>query len=308
MKVLNLGSLNIDRIYQVEHFVEPKETIKADVYKELCGGKGLNQSIALAKAGADVYHAGCIGQDGEMLISILKEHGVKTDYVRRSQKPSGHAVIQVNREGQNNIIICGGANDDVTESYIDEVLTGFSKEDMILLQNEISNVDYAIRKARERGMKIVVNPSPINQALETYELQEVDYFILNEVEGKYLSGKESDSPVEMMEELKVKFPQAAFVLTLGENGAYYFDAKSCVFQKRYQVEAVDTTGAGDTFSGYFLAGIMQGRGIEESLRSAGMAAALAVSRHGAAPSIPELQEVNAILKEEKKYGKDNFGC
>lgn len=298
MKILNLGSLNIDRIYQVEHFVEPKETIKAVAYKELCGGKGLNQSIALAKAGADVYHAGCIGQDGAMLVSILREHGVKTDYLRHSTKPSGHAVIQVNEEGQNNIIICGGANDDVTESYIDEVLADFSKEDMILLQNEISNVGYAIRKAREKGMKIVVNPSPVNQALETYGLHRVDYFILNEVEGKYLSGKESDRPEEMMEGLKEKFPQSAFVLTLGENGAYYFDAKSCVYQKSYQVEAVDTTGAGDTFSGYFLAGLVQGRGIEENLRCASMAAALAVGRHGAAPSIPNMQEVNAILEKE----------
>ncbi len=298
MKILNFGSLNIDKIYQVEHFVEPKETIKAAAYKELCGGKGLNQSIALAKAGADVYHAGCIGQDGEMLVNILKEHRVKTDYLRHSTKPSGHAVIQVNREGQNNIIICGGANDDVTEPYIDEVLSDFSKEDMILLQNEISNVDYAIRKARDRGMKIVVNPSPVNQELETYGLQKVDYFILNEVEGKYLSGKETDRPEEMMEGLKEKFPRAAFVLTLGENGAYYFDAERCVYQKSYQVEAVDTTGAGDTFSGYFLAGLVQGRRIEESLRSASMAAALAVSRHGAAPSIPDMQEVNEILNKE----------
>jgi len=300
MKILNLGSLNIDRIYQVEHFVEPKETVKAVAYKESCGGKGLNQSIALAKAGVDVYHAGCVGQDGEMLVSILKQYGVKTDYLRYSTKPSGHAVIQVNGEGQNNIIICGGANDDVTEPYIDEVLAGFSKEDVLLLQNEISNVGYAIGKAHERGMKIVVNPSPVNQALEIYSLHKVDYFILNEVEGKYLSGKESDRPEEMMEGLKAKFPQAAFVLTLGENGAYYFDAKSCLYQKCYQVEVVDTTGAGDTFSGYFLAGFVQGRGIEESLRRASMAAALVVSRHGAAPSIPDLQEVNEILEKEGK--------
>lgn len=300
MKILNLGALNIDRIYQVEHFVEPKETIKAVAYEELCGGKGLNQSIALAKAGADVYHAGCIGQDGEMLVNLLREYGVKTDYLRYSTGPSGHAVIQVNEEGQNNIIICGGANDDVTEFYIDEVLADFSREDMILLQNEIPNVDYAIRKAHERGMKIVINPSPVNQALETYELRSIDYFILNEVEGKYLSGKESDRPGEMMEGLREKFPQAAFILTLGENGAYYFDAKDCVYQASYQVESVDTTGAGDTFSGYFLAGLVQGRGIEECLRRASMAAALAVSRHGAAPSIPDLQEVNKILEQEGK--------
>ena len=300
MKILNLGSLNIDKIYRVEHFVEPKETIKAAAYEELCGGKGLNQSIALAKAGAEVYHAGCIGQDGGMLVNILEEYGVKTDYLRHSTKPSGHAVIQVNGEGQNNIIICGGSNDDVTEAYIEEVLADFSREDMILLQNEISNVDFAIRKAHERGMKIVVNPSPVNKALETYGLESVDYFILNEVEGKYLSGKESDRPEDIMEGLKEKFPQAAFVLTLGENGAYYFDAKSCVYQKSYDVEAVDTTGAGDTFSGYFLAGLVQGRGIEENLRSASMAAALAVSRHGAAPSIPALQEVNEILEKERR--------
>ena len=148
MKILNLGSLNIDKTYSVKRFVQPKETIQALDYEEFCGGKGLNQSVALARAGAEVYHAGAVGGDGRILLDMLKEAGADTGYVETLDGASGHAVIQIDESGQNNIIICGGTNRKITREYISSVLEHFGKGDLILLQNEISNIDFAMEEAK----------------------------------------------------------------------------------------------------------------------------------------------------------------
>lgn len=292
MKILNLGSLNIDKTYSVNHYAEAGETIQATTHGEFCGGKGLNQSIALARAGADVFHAGCIGQDGNILSETLAGAGVKTELIRKSQKPSGHAVIQVNHEGQNKIMIFGGANSDVTPEYIDEVLEHFNREDMLLLQNEISNVPYAIEKAGEKGMTVVFNPSPISSSIEQCDLRKVDYLILNEVEGRKLAGTDSENPDEILKKLHSKYPQAVVVLTLGSRGSCYMDDKEFFHQEIFPAEVIDTTGAGDTFTGYFLAGIARGKQPGEAMKYAALASALSVGRHGASPSIPAYEEVH----------------
>lgn len=294
MRILNFGSLNIDKTYKVEHFVREKETIKALKYEEFSGGKGLNQSVALAKAGARVVHAGCIGNDGDRLVSLLADSGANTDYIRVCGGPSGHAIIQVDEAGQNSIIIYGGANDEITKGYIEKVLDDFGPGDMLLVQNEIQNVAYAISRAKQKGIKIAFNPSPINDGLEECDLHSVDYFILNEVEGEWLSRESRDNPKAMMKKLTQDYPKAAFVLTLGDKGAYYFDSIQKIYQEIYKVEAVDTTGAGDTFTGYFLAGIANGRPVPEALKYASIAAAISVSRKGAAGSIPNMEEVAAF--------------
>lgn len=303
MRILNLGSLNIDKTYKVSHFVEPKETIKTLEYKEFCGGKGLNQSIALSKAGAKVYHAGCMGKDGDVLLEFLADKQVNTEHIRKSERPSGHAIIQVDEEGQNSILICGGANEDVTKNYIDAVLEEFGREDMLLVQNEVSNVAYAIKRAAVKGMRITFNPSPINEEIDACDLCKVDYFIVNEVEGKYLAGTGSDDPQIIMDKLKKRFPKAGIVLTLGEKGAYYSDEAETIYQKSYKMNVVDTTGAGDTFTGFFLAGIAEGRRMEESLRLASIAAGISVGRPGAASSIPDMEEVNAVFRQERLLKK-----
>ena len=297
MKVLNIGSLNIDRVYGVDHFVRPGETIKTRTYAEACGGKGLNQSIALARSGAEVHHVGAVGADGGMLLDVLKASGVHTEGTKSLSGASGHAVIQVDQNGQNNIIICGGANDSVSKEMIDEAVKEVEEGDIVLLQNEISNVGYAAETAKKAGAKVALNPSPINENLKTIPMNLVDYFILNEIEGKEISGAESEEPEEIMEKLKAKYPDAAFVLTLGEKGSWYFDKARCFKQDIYKVKAVDTTAAGDTFCGYFLSGITKGREISEILKTASAASAIAVSRNGAAPSIPEYEEVEKFVAE-----------
>ncbi len=297
MKVLNLGSLNIDKTYIVEHFAEAGETIQAVTYKEFCGGKGLNQSIALAKAGADVFHAGCVGQDGTVLLEALQKAGVKTELIRTSREASGHAVIQVDCDGQNKIMIFSGANSDVTLEYIDEVLKHFTHGDMLLLQNEISNVSYAIEKAKEKGLTVVFNPSPISSSIEYYDLQKTDCFILNEVEGKKLANTLTEDAEEILRKLRGKYPKAVFVLTLGNKGSYYADDSVILHQEIFRTEVIDTTGAGDTFTGYFLAMIADGRSPEEAMRYASLASSISVSRRGASPSIPDYEEVRRKMSE-----------
>ena len=297
MKIINIGSLNIDRIYGVEHFVQPGETIKVRTYSEACGGKGLNQSIAAARSGAEVHHAGAVGSDGGMLLEILRISGVHTGKTKILSGASGHAVIQVDKNGQNNIIICGGANDAVSMGMIDDALREISEGDIVLLQNEISNVGYAVEQAKKAGAKIALNPSPINENLKTIPMDLIDYFILNEIEGKEISGAESEEPETIMGKLKEKYPKAAFVLTLGEKGSWYFDETRCFKQEIYKVKAVDTTAAGDTFCGYFLSGLTKGKEIPEILKTASAASASAVSRSGAAPSIPTYEEVEKFMAE-----------
>lgn len=296
MKVLNLGSLNIDKTYMVEKIVRPKETVKLVDYAESCGGKGLNQSIAMAKAGVQVFHAGMVGNDGSILLREMEEAGVITDYIRQVKSPSGHAVIQVDAEGQNCIIICGGANDMVDTEYIDMVLSDFGTGDFLILQNEISNIGYAIEKAAERSMKIVFNPSPFNCRINECDLGKVSYFMVNEIEAALLAGTDLRTPEDAINILKDRYSTASFVLTLGENGAYYFDNERLFYQKSYETNVVDTTGAGDTFCGYFVAGLLGGGDIERNLKVSAAAAAISVNRKGASVSIPVFSEVEEFLK------------
>ncbi len=301
MKVLNLGSLNIDKTYEVEKIARPKETIKAIDYIESCGGKGLNQSIAMAKAGIPVFHAGMVGTDGMILIGALKKAGVIVDYIKEMVSPSGHAIIQVDNEGQNCIIICGGANDMVDTDYIDAVFEKFSAGDFLILQNEISNIEYAIERAAEKNMKIVFNPSPFNSKIKGYDLGKINYFMINEIEAELLADLDSSKINEIIDILKAKYSESAFVLTMGDEGAYYFDREKLIYQEAYKVNTIDTTGAGDTFCGFFVSGLLKGYDINLNLKMSSAAAAISVSRKGASNSIPVFGEVEEFLKKNDPY-------
>ncbi|WP_312426798.1 ribokinase [Lacrimispora sp.] len=299
MKIINIGSMNIDRVYEVAHFINPGETIASKKMETYVGGKGLNQSVALASAGAVVFHAGMIGEDGAILLNYLKSHEVDTRFVRTIHGPSGHAIIQVDGEGENGILLYGGANQCITEDFIDEVLNFAEPGDILLLQNEISGMEYILRQAALKGIRIALNPSPIDDKLLSMPLELVTWFILNEIEGRALTGK--DQPKDILEAMQMKYPGREVVLTLGSDGVIYGKDGQYVQHGIFKVSAVDTTAAGDTFTGFFLAGILKGFKAEECLRIASVAAALAVSKAGAAPSIPMLQEViNAKLEEVPK--------
>ncbi len=291
MNILNFGSLNIDYVYAVDHFVSAGETIGSYGMDRNVGGKGLNQSVAFAKAGANVCHAGCIGSEGRFLTDYLNKVGVNTDLVKIVDVPTGNAVIQVDKAGQNCILLFGGANQAVTESMVDEVLSHLVKGDMVVLQNEISRVDYILKRAHELGLTTVLNPSPITDELLGYPLDYVDWFILNEIEGRALTGK--TEPANIMAEMRVKYPSARVVLTLGKDGAMYFDTEMSVSVPAGKGKPVDTTAAGDTFTGYFFTAIANGKTPTESLSLATRASDITVTRKGAAESIPYAWELDA---------------
>lgn len=295
MKVLCFGSLNIDYTYQVDHFVKKGETLSSDKLNVFSGGKGLNQSIALARAGARTYHAGAVGEDGVFLLQQLEDAGVNTDCVAvLPDMRSGHAVIQNDREGDNCILLYGGANQAITRDQADRVLERFQAGDFLVLQNEINELDYIMERAAEKGMKIVLNPSPINEKILHLPLECVDYLVLNEVEAVQILGEEmsaAENGQKLAEALRKRFTGAAVVLTLGAEGSVYMDENETVRQDAYRVQAVDTTAAGDTFTGFFIGALIRGRNHKEAMAEAAKAAAIAVTRPGASPSIPKLKEV-----------------
>lgn len=295
MKLLDFGSLNIDHTYQLPHLVRPGETLASDSYHKSEGGKGFNQAVALAKAGQEVYLAGAIGQDGLFLRDYLQELGVHTEHLCVLDAPTGHAMIQLDTEGQNCIILFGGTNGMITEAMIDEVLADFGAGDYLLLQNEISHVDSIICAAHAKGMHIILNPSPMSPELLTWPLELVEWFILNEIEGADITGK--TQPEEMLDELLRRYPACHVVLTLGERGSVYADATQRIDQSIVSAHTVDTTAAGDTFTGYFIHALLQGEAIQQALKTAACASAITVSRPGAGRSIPAAEEVQAAMKE-----------
>lgn len=295
MKILNFGSLNLDHVYRVEHFVQPGETLSAVSQSVSPGGKGLNQSVALAKAGAEIYHAGCLGQGGESLGVLLQESGVNTDHLLTVDTLQGSTVIQVNAAGENCIILYGGSNQCVTEEQVRRTLSAFASGDWLVLQNEINHLPLIVDTAFELGMQIVLNPSPCNEKLAAVDFGKLSWLLVNEVEAEQLSG--SILPEEAWQQLHRRYPDLSLLVTLGGEGSAAFTASETVRQAAFPAEAVDTTAAGDTYTGYFIAGLVEGRPLAESMLRAGMAASISVTRAGAAGSIPMREEVERRLGE-----------
>lgn len=290
MKVLNFGSLNIDFVYGVDHFVRSGETSSSLGMEIFPGGKGLNQSIALSKSGVETWHAGAIGEDGSFLLDLLRDAGVHVELVLRLPGRTGHAIIQREPSGQNCILLYGGANQLNTKEYVDEVMKHFSQGDFLILQNEISEIAYIMEKAHQKGIKIIMNPSPMDEKIHTYPLEYVDCFLLNEVEAEELCGY-TGTDEELLQTVAERFPNSKIVLTLGERGSVYKDGSEVITQPIFKVSAVDTTAAGDTFTGYFIGGIAQGETPKEAMEHAAKASSIAVTRYGAATSIPNRDEI-----------------
>ena len=266
MKVLVFGSLNIDYVYSVNHFVQPGETLLADDRQIFSGGKGLNQAIAFAKYGLETWHAGAVGaEDSAPLLETLKDAGVHTDLVLKKEGSSGHTIIQNTPEGENCIILFGGANQAITKADVDHILTFAEPGDYLVLQNEISEIPYLMNCAYEKGMHIVLNPSPVNAKIFQMPLEKAEYLILNEIEAAAILKEtgaalaENADGTALLNGLVHKFPDSKIVLTLGKEGSMYgYHTKRCA-QGIFPVKTVDTTAAGDTFTGYFVGEIINGK-------------------------------------------------
>jgi ribokinase len=289
--VINFGSLNVDHVYRVPHFVQPGETLASLSYDRFPGGKGFNQSVALAHAGVPVRHAGKVGADGLWLKQYLADCGSDVSAVETTNGPSGHAIIQVTPQGENAIVLHGGANRRIARADAQRVLAMAGRGDLLLLQNEISALPDILRAAADRGLSIAFNPAPMDASVLALPLDLVSTFILNEVEAGMLAGVAEESG--MLNAMRARFPKAAVVLTLGSRGARYADGRETHAVPAVPVKAVDTTAAGDTFIGYFLAERILGSDAKAALVTACKAAAICVTRPGAAVSIPTRAEVNA---------------
>lgn len=294
MNVVNFGSLNIDHVYAIDHFCRAGETIHTKSYTQNAGGKGLNQSIAVSRSGQKVHHAGLLGPEGTRLAELLSGSGVDLRYLKHTDVPQGHAVIQVQPDGQNCIFLYGGSNQAVTPQEIDEVLMQLNAGDYLLLQNEIANLTYLLRAAARRGLRVVLNASPISDELLNADLSGVDWLVVNEIECAAMAG--CGDAQAGYETLKQRYPSLGILLTLGSEGSVSWKDGTEVRQCAYPVKAVDTTGAGDTFMGYFVGCLAQGMERQTAMQYASMASAISVTRPGAAASIPLMDEVRAAVE------------
>ncbi|MBR6793191.1 MAG: ribokinase [Clostridia bacterium] len=289
MKIYNLGSLNIDYVYNVDHFVRAGETLSSDNMSVFPGGKGLNQSVALSKAGAQVLHGAVIGENGGLLLDALKDAGVDTARIQKSKEGCGHAIIQVDKNGQNCILLFAGANHRLTRQYIDTFLQDAQKDDILLLQNETNGLEIAFEVAHQKQMQIAFNPSPYHEDLKKLPLSYVSWWFCNEIEGAALFG--SESPEKIATNFLQLYSKSNLILTLGKAGSMFINAEGCIKQPIYPVKAVDTTAAGDTFTGYFLAALTRGLHAASAMELAAKASSVTVSRLGASSSIPYLKEI-----------------
>ena len=292
-KLVNLGSLGIDHVYSVDHITGAGETLASDSHEVFPGGKGSNQSIAAAKAGAEVIHVGCIGPDGDMLIEVLQDSNVDVNDVRVGDTATQHAVIQVDRQGQNAIVIFGGANRTINQHDRDAALAKIEPGDWLLLQNEINDLEQILDQAAERNVSVAFNVAPVDGREKGYDYSRVGLLIVNEVEAASLAGE--NDPARAFDVLTTRYPDMIVLLTLGRDGGIYGGSTHPrVVYQAHTVDAVDETAAGDTFIGYFMAEWLKSQNLAKAVEDASAAGAIAVTKPGAASSIPSRTEVDAF--------------
>lgn len=296
MTVFNIGSINIDHVYQVSHFVRPGETLTSNHYQKILGGKGANQSIALARANASVKHVGAINQSDQDLVNQLAQSGVGTALISHVTQATGHAIIQVNQEAENAIVLFAGANHAITGTQLQETFAQAQAGDWVLLQNETNGIDTAISLAKASNLQVAFNPAPMDKTLVEQVIEQIDLLIVNEVEAMDLFNVKSVEAAQR--QFSQQHPQLAVIITLGSAGVRYLDKDGVIDVAAFNVQAIDTTAAGDTFIGYCLAGLMSEQPIALALRQACAASALCVTQNGASTSIPTLEQVTQFLEQQ----------
>ncbi|MCZ2720632.1 ribokinase [Marinomonas sp. 15G1-11] len=296
MAVYNFGSINLDHLYKVDHFVRPGETMASQSYQMQLGGKGANQSIALAKAGADVYHVGAVHANDHAVVEELSAVGVETSFISRTDTATGHAIIQLNKDAENAIILFAGANHTLSHDQVNQVLDQVQPDDWVLLQNETNQIDYIVQQANSKKISVAFNPAPMDVDITQELMPFIDLLIVNEVEAMDLMQVSSIDDAKSA--LQEKYPELAILMTLGRDGVRYLCGQDDIHVEAFTVVPVDTTAAGDTFIGFCLTALMDKRPIKEALTRACAASAICVTRLGAAPAIPTKQEVDNFLVEQ----------
>lgn len=286
MTIFNLGSINADHVYRVPHLPGPGETLAATSMQTGLGGKGANMSVAAARAGSHVAHIGAIGSDGIWARNRLLEYGVDTRHIAELDVPTGHAIINVDDAGENAITLFAGANQAISEDSVANALSTGSTGDILVTQNETNAQGVAAKVGSKLGFRVCYAAAPFDASAVKAVLPYLDFLILNAVEAKQLEQALGVS----IEELDV----ADIIITLGSDGARWISEGVDQHFAAIKVDPVDTTGAGDTFTGYVLAGLDRGLTMGQSISLAMRAAALMVTRMGTADVIPDLKEVEAF--------------
>ncbi len=291
--IINFGSINIDHVYRVPRFVQPGETLTSTDLNTGLGGKGANQSVAIARAGGHVLHFGQLGKADSWALDVMQQTGVDIDYIKLVEQASGHAIIQVDNQGENAILLHGGANQSCDLSVFEKLLDTTKPISYLLLQNECDGLAAAIDMALARDIKVVLNPAPMSASIKTLPLDKLDTLIVNQTEAQALSG--CAEAVDSVAYFKRHYPNTRVVLTLGSEGVMLTHQDEQIRLPAYPVSVLDTTGAGDTFVGYLLRALVEDCSNTEALKQASAAAALAVTRSGAIDAIPTQQDVHHFL-------------
>ncbi|WP_299294749.1 ribokinase [uncultured Tateyamaria sp.] len=286
MAVWNLGSINIDNVYRVPHLPAPGETLGAAVYQQGLGGKGANMSVAIARAAARVAHIGAVGPEGAWTVERLMEYGVDTRFISRlTDTATGHANISVADDGENQIILYTGTNHLISDDMIGAALSSAAAGDMLVMQNETNGQAHAARMAKALGLRVVYAAAPFDADAVAQVLPHTDILVLNQIEAEQLETALGQS----LDALGVDH----VVVTLGGDGSRWIDTttNTSTHIPAVPVTPVDTTGAGDTFTGYLVAGLDRGLPFEQALRLATQAGAIMVTRLGTADVIPDLKDI-----------------
>lgn len=289
-KIINFGSINIDHVYRVPHLVKPGETLSSLDLVTGLGGKGANQSVAIARAGVSVAHVGRVFKGDTWAVALLASTGVDTDNIALIEGASGHAIIQVDDQGENAIVLHGGANQSFSIADIESALNHNQQARYLLMQNETNLLAEAFELAQAKGIKIVLNPAPMTDNIKDLPLAKLDTLIVNQGEAEALCGAADID--QMTQQMAALAPQTRVVVTLGGDGAMLLANGEVTHMNSPSVDVVDTTGAGDTFVGYFLAGVAEGMNDHDALQRACLAGSIAVTRQGAITAIPDRSEVS----------------
>lgn len=290
MTIFNLGSINLDYFYRLPHLISAGETLAANDFNIALGGKGANQSVALAKAGGDVFHIGAFGKKDELYLQELRNAGVNLEFVALLDMPSGHAIVMVDEKtGENQIILSPSANYNIEQVQIRKALQKANRSDWALAQNETCLVNPFLSLAKEQGLRICYSAAPFVAEQTAGLIPLTDLLIVNEGEAEALS--------QFIEKDITKLGLPHLIITLGQKGARYIGEQGSFLVSPFNVTAIDTTGAGDTFLGYVLADLSDGQTMQQAMSHASAAAALQITRQGALPAIPSRSEVNRFIQD-----------
>lgn len=291
-----IGSLNMDLVVNVDTMPKPGQTIIGSNFKEVPGGKGANQAVAMARLNGNVSMIGKVGEDGfgQTLINSLKNDKVDTTYIQTSKGATGVALITVDKNAQNSIVVSPGANFEVKEDDIDNNIEAIKNSDIVVLQLEtpLNTIKYALNKAKELNKYTILNPAPAVK-LDDEIIKNVDLLTPNETELEIISGVsiETEEDIQKAAQIMIEKGVKELIVTLGSKGSLYINKEKSMFKKAYKVEAVDTTAAGDSYTGALAVALSQDKNIEDAMDFASKVGALSVLKEGAQSSLPTLEDV-----------------